>query len=188
VVVRERRPLIQGTMGRGPHLRPPRVLQAGDAFSGQPPRLASRELGARARGPRSPPTVSVTVRSMTRMCMVKNGDSRFRATRHICSPTFHLVSGPRADHPDPPIGHQEAPCDPPGPVTPPRERIARVAPRCLNEDGLQSGAPMRSRVERRLPALSSLWGYMPAQEMRRPGTGTCRVRSHVGERTRPVAM
>ena len=36
---------------------------------------------------------------------------------------------------------------------------------------LSHGAPFRSRVERRLPALSSLRGHNPAQETRWPASG-----------------
>ena len=69
-------------------------------------------------------------------------------------------------------------------------------PGALHERGLQpgddwekGGAPLRRRVERRLPALSSLRGQRPAQEIRWPAVGkrlmsvpisetmTCAVRS-----------
>src|SRR6266446_9916605 len=43
---------------------------------------------------------------------------------------------------------------------------ARGGPSALNEHGLEPGAPRRRRVDRRLPALSSLRGHRPAEERR----------------------
>jgi hypothetical protein len=41
----------------------------------------------------------------------------------------------------------------------------------LDQQGLEPGAPFRKRVERRLPALSSLRGHSPAQDNRCPAVG-----------------
>src|SRR5579871_1192437 len=47
---------------------------------------------------------------------------------------------------------------------------------------LSHGAPMRRRVERRLPALSSLRGHMPAQESRCPAVGKRDMSAPISER------
>jgi hypothetical protein len=49
--------------------------------------------------------------------------------------------------------------------------LSRGPPGTLDEGRLQPGAPLRMRVERRLPALSSFLGQRPEQEMRCAAVG-----------------